>query len=719
MSAPRWPLWSAVAALLGAWAAAVAAVVGVGLVVALGGVGGSPGAALLAGALLAAAGAIGAVLQAAGRRRRPTLADLGVRPLAGRHAAVVTAVTVVAVAAGWAVLGDLLTAAPPPPELSHQSAGGLPDPAAVGFGLETLVSLLARAVVLVVAAEVVLRGFVLPVLVGRLGRGWGIALVALASLATAGVVAGTTALVLPAAALSVALCVLRLETGSIVPGLGVASGSAGAIVAASLGWPSPGVLAAAVGCAAASAGPALAVARLARVPAPAALARAGRLRDEHGATPVEYVAVLLVVAACLGALFALGLPERLQAWVRFTICVIERGPCAGDTAVDPTCLVSFSSSTGSAAVNVAIVKVGEDSTLIRQQYADGRVVFTLIKSGTVAAELIAGAKAKGGKIGFDATASASAGGRLDGAMTFTFTDPQKAKEFEDQVRSHGSFGQVVRDVVEGPDVFGVGDWVLDHTVGKDVDPEDLPTPDSTYISVNAVLTGEAGIGANVIAADAGLKGLIEAAGGARVYTSGPDAGNVDLNIRLTAEAAARLGLLTLGPSVTGKAEFIATITLDKDQGYQPTKLRLVGRAGYNGDNLAFGLNPTSGQLGQISKAIQAAAVGSQNGSGHQVEFQADLSLDDPAAKADVVALLTGQNPPVAAADIARRIEQDGRLTVQTYDTTASTTEAGVLVGLGVNVGVEGSQRSESRDLGSSWVREPGGTWVPRNCGPRT
>ena len=62
------------------------------------------------------------------------------------------------------VLSDL----DPPRELSAQSplasASGLPDPTVVGAGAETLVSLLARGVVLVVATEILLRGFVLPVL---------------------------------------------------------------------------------------------------------------------------------------------------------------------------------------------------------------------------------------------------------------------------------------------------------------------------------------------------------------------------------------------------------------------------------------------------------------------------------------------------------------------------------------------------------------------------
>ena len=50
------------------------------------------------------------------------------------------------------------------------------------------------------------------------------------------------------------------------------------------------------------------------------------------------------------------------------------------------------------------------------------------------------------------------------------------------MRSHGSFGQVARDAVEGFDPFGVKDWVLDHTVGEDVDAGDLPEPDSTYVT---------------------------------------------------------------------------------------------------------------------------------------------------------------------------------------------------------------------------------------------
>src|SRR5918999_3967075 len=208
--------------------------------------------------------------------------------------------------------------------------------------------------------------------------------------------------------------------------------------------------------------------------------------------------MLLLAALIVGALVAVAVHTQIANQVSLLLCRIAGGDCtAQQAALDADCLVHSSASKGGAAVTVAIVKVGEESTLIKQVYADGRTVFTLLKNGSVAAELIAGAKARAGKVGFDATASVSAGGKLEGARTYTFTDPEEAEEFEEQVREHGSFGQVARDTVEGFDPFGAKDWVLDHTIGEDVDAEDLPKPDSTYISLDALIKGEAAALGNV------------------------------------------------------------------------------------------------------------------------------------------------------------------------------------------------------------------------------
>ena len=138
-------------------------------------------------------------------------------------------------------------------------------------------------------------------------------------------------------------------------------------------------------------------------------------------------------------------------------------------------------------------------------------------------------------------------------MTYTFTDPEKAKEFEDQVREHGSFGQVARDAVEGFDPFGVKDWVLDHTIGEDVDPEDLPEPDSTYVSAEALIKGEAKAIGNVVIADAGVKGAAPARRRRAGLHVRPGQGQGRAQHQDRRRGWPRTsGLLTFGPEVNGQ-----------------------------------------------------------------------------------------------------------------------------------------------------------------------
>ena len=134
---------------------------------------------------------------------------------------------------------------------------------------------------------------------------------------------------------------------------------------------------------------------------------------------------------------------------------------------------------------------------------------------------------------------------------------------------------------------------------------------------------------------------------------------------------------------------------------------MIGTAGYNGDlgDSDLLLNPTGGQLAEIQDALKrgnlkSAAFGSTDGSGQQVEFTGDLDLTNDADRAAALRAITGGASGVAsAAELAQRLEDDGRLTFQVYDTTTSNTEAGLKVGLGAGAGVEGGQSSDERDLG--------------------
>jgi len=711
------------------WAAGVLAA----LLAAVGFAGAGAAAGKLAAAVPSAAGTVAVLAWLAGRTGERSPARLALRPVEPRRAldAVAVAGALLAACCGLlaaaGVLGDLRV----PRELSRLDglawAAGFGEPP-VPFDTAAVTSLVSRAVIGVAVLELVLRGVVLPALARLIGPWPAIAATAALGAVSFGAIAGDGRLLMPALVLGALLGPLAVATGSIVPGAGLASAFAGAALAGACGWDPIAAALVALACATlvtgvlfAAAGGARRTTTGERLPAP----RVAGLAAERGQTAAESMGMMLLVALIVGALVALGLHTQIANHVALLICRIAGGDCtAQQAAVDKECLVSSSTSKGGGAVTVAIVKVGEESTMIKQVYADGRTVFTLLENGSVAAELIAGAKAKAGKIGFDVTASASAGGKLEGAVTYTFTDPEEAEEFERQVREHGSFGQVARDTVEGFDPFGVKDWVLDNTIGEDVDLEDLPEPDSTYVSAEAFIKGEAKAVGNVVIADAGARGLLQYAGGARVHTSGPDKGKVELNLKIDAEAAAQLGILTLGPEVEGKAQFIATVTLDKDHGYRASHLRVVGTAGYNGDlgDADLALRPTEGQLKEIQDALKAgklesAAFGSTDGSGRQVEFRADMDLATDQDRADALALFSGNvRAAVAAGNLTRRMDEDGRLSLQAYDTTTSNSEAGVKVGLGAGVGVEGSQTRDDRDLGGSWVREPGAGWTERNCG---
>ena len=339
--------------------------------------------------------------------------------------------------------------------------------------------------------------------------------------------------------------------------------------------------------------------------------------------------VLLVVAVIVGAIAMSGAGDRIAGHVEQLICRIAGGDCSEQAALDKDCLLASSTGKSGIAVTVAVVKIGTENTLIKQVYADGRTVFTLLEERQRRGRADRGREGQGrqGRLRRDRVRQRRRQAR--GRDDLHLHRPEKAEEFEEMVRKHGSFEQIGRDAVEGFDPFGAKDWVLDHTIGEDVDAGDLPEPDSRYVNAEVLATGDAKAIGNVIVADAGAKALLRLAGGARIYTSGPDKGRVDLNIKIDAELAANLGLVTFGPNVSGKGQFIATVTLDKDNGYRPSHLRVIGTAGYNGDlsDSDLLLNPTGGQLSEIQDALKrgnlkSAAFGSTDGSGQQVEFTA-------------------------------------------------------------------------------------------------
>lgn len=427
--------------------------------------------------------------------------------------------------------------------------------------------------------------------------------------------------------------------------------------------------------------------------------------------------MVALAAAVVFALVSLtNIDFRISTTVERLICEIAHGgECPAEVAVDPECLVASDTRNANFSVTVAIVTIGNGATLIKEVFADGRIRFTLVDDASVAAELIAGARARVGRLGFNAAASASAGGRLEGARVFEFTDADEANDFEERVQNEGTVGDLLHQVAEaGWDPFGIKDGIADFVLGDDAD--DLPEPTATYVDAELFVNGDADLGAGVPGLDAALELAAEGAGGAKVFTSGPDAGDVELHFNLTAEAAADLGILALGPGIGGEATVTATLLLDNtgDSTFRPQKLTVTGTAGYNGSPLNATQLLNTQDLASLSTALESAAIRNSEGSGQQVEFSAELDLADPRNLDATLGVLTGD--PLSAARLVQRFDEAGRLTFQVYDTTATDNGVEVAVGAGVGGGGGVETSSDTQDLADAYVREPGGLWQPRSCG---
>jgi hypothetical protein len=445
------------------------------------------------------------------------------------------------------------------------------------------------------------------------------------------------------------------------------------------------------------------------------------LPGERGAISAEYMGLMALAAAIVFALVTLtDLDGRISREVELAICKIAHGgECPEEVAVDPECLVSSDTRESSFSVTVAVVTVGNGATLIKEVFADGRTRFTLVDDASVAAELIAGVRARAGRLGFNAAASASAGGRLEGARVFEFTDPEQAAEFEKKVKNEGTVKDLLHQVAEsGIDPFGIKDGLADLVLGDDAD--DLPEPTATYLDAELFINGEADAGIGVPGLDAAIQGAIEGAGGVKVYTSGKDAGDVELHFNLDAEAAADLGILALGPGIGGEATFTATMLLDNTgpNTFRPEKLTLTGTAGYNGSPINATQLLNQQDVASLSSALESASVSSSEGTGQQVEFSAELDLRNRTNLEATLAMLNPSpvNRAIAAGNLVRRIDADGKLTFQVYDTSA--TDAGLELAAGIGVGGGGAvdTSTDAQDLADAYVREPGGDWQARNCG---
>ena len=427
------------------------------------------------------------------------------------------------------------------------------------------------------------------------------------------------------------------------------------------------------------------------------------IREQKGQTATEYMGVLLIVAAIVGALLMSGVAGQIAEGMREAICRITGGVGCGDVqqadsnAPKGPCVLAAAnqkvSINGSFNVRLVKVKLEGGVEYQRQKRSDGKVAITL-KLGTGGG--VGPALAK--KLG-PLSPDGSLKGAQEGGVTFLLNGDDEANEFARQLK------ESTKALAAGP--------VVSRIMGWDVDI-DVPPVESAYY--------QTGPGATLsLGADNGLaygKGSIDiqhALGVRHDFTKGtPSSGDTTIYYNVAGKGSGEAGAMigrTAGLNLDGSWQIAVTL----DSKGNPKKLSLIGAGGAEGVD---GLAGKQKNLQTVLRNLKAVDFSATNAGGKRLEVQADLDLTDPKLRATALSFLQGRDPrtarPVsrrdAAGDLWDAMVESSTVNYRTYDTTSSKT--GGNVELPVGPGGGGTYETKGQELTGAYYLEPGQGFVP-------
>jgi len=423
------------------------------------------------------------------------------------------------------------------------------------------------------------------------------------------------------------------------------------------------------------------------------------LRSDRGQTAVEYMGLLLLVAAIVGLLLTTPIGAPIRQEVEAAICRITGGDCEAGAGAQQRadgrpplseCVRTSSQRGVNGAVKVIVFKLGGGVEAMREERADGSVKVTLkanakagLDFGGPEAEVEGGgAEAGSGEREIEVT------GAGEVAKAWTFRTPEEADAFQDdvskKVKAHLSFA---------PNFPGTSD---------DEDIE-LPPAGETTIQGGVSVRGKA-----EAASGTGIEGNLGASVGATFNDdrSSPDFGDktVYFEVAGSGTATAQAGVFDLGGSAGGKTR--VGITYDR-----------------NGKEKAMTVNgqidvTVTGELTRVAdgadlkklvaNAQKASATG-RDDAGGRLQVEAKLDLTVPENRDAARRLIDGRDPvtraPVSRIDalggLARRFESDATVNARAYALVKSQT--GGELDLGV-LGVEGNLTTEDTRLLDAYYR---------------
>jgi hypothetical protein len=227
-------------------------------------------------------------------------------------------------------------------------------------------------------------------------------------------------------------------------------------------------------------------------------------RGDRGASAIDYAAIVMVGTLILWALIYVAIPDHVMRRLPPELCRIFGGDCQAqqpqsDEDFRPrVCERSSEQQRYGAVIKVAVVRIGDEYSFLRQEMADGSVRLTVVPTNwELGLEVGAGGKLNLGRnlrLGADVTVAGSIS--VGVGDTYVFEDAEEADEFEDEIREI-SYRDAARDLAQGGSPIlnnPIGDWALDRVDDATGRP-DIKDPEitTTTISYQAGVEGTLGL----------------------------------------------------------------------------------------------------------------------------------------------------------------------------------------------------------------------------------
>jgi hypothetical protein len=428
-----------------------------------------------------------------------------------------------------------------------------------------------------------------------------------------------------------------------------------------------------------------------------------RWRHEEGAVSAEHLAIVVVVAAVIAALFSTAIPSRVGEWGSYAACSLFGGECErpGEGAtvastVDPSwapdrCMWAARDRYVEAALGITWVDLGTRQGYQTRAMSDGTYQVTYTGSSTVGGSKSAGVwlEIHGGEETFATGAAASAGAalRFEDGLSWEFTSEQEAAAWIDwhlreglvpemvdnpvtRIASRQVAGPLADQLISGgrDSIFGRAwaagnravDWGLEK-VGLSQGPPATPEVTERFVAGGAEFEAYAELG-YLFAGDtrAGFENMTQ------LGTSFRSDGEQVVYLEIETELLVHAGL-NLGPEAQAGYfdRSVVAVTLDEDG--RPTQVDLqVHRQGEAGRDLGDLDDPRLLLTGSWSADASGEPLAP---SLYQIDATLDLDPERYDDLGDVLGELgsaAGAAVPGRPGGVADRIFDEGRVSVVEY-----------------------------------------------------